>query len=106
MYMNAKIITGLGLTLALCACVSTPQPNEALLSARAAVQAAESDPNVALYAALDLETARKDLDVAEAAAIHHDDAAIAQPAYMAAQTARLAPGRGAAKGDKTRGAQG
>src|SRR6202050_3590613 len=106
MYMNAKIWTGLGLTLALCACVSTPQPNEALLSARAAVQTAEADPNVALYAALDLETARKDLDVAEAAAIHHQDAEIAQPAYMAAQTARLAQARAARKADDARVAQG
>jgi outer membrane protein OmpA-like peptidoglycan-associated protein len=106
MYMNAKILTGLGLTLALCACVSTPQPNEALLSARAAVQTAEADPNVALYAALDLETARKDLDVAEAAAIHHQDAEIAQPAYMAAQTARLAQARAAKKADDARVAQG
>jgi len=104
--MNARIFTGLGLTLALCACVSTPQPNEALLGARAAVQAAEADPNVALYAALDLEAARKDLDAAEAAAMHHQDAAIAQPAYMATQTARLAQARAAAKADDARVAQG
>jgi len=104
--MNAKIFTGLGLTLVLCACASTPQPNEALLSARAAVQTAAADPNVALYAALDLEAARKDLDVAEQAAIHHQDAEIAQPAYMASQTARLAQARGDAKADNARVAQG
>jgi len=44
--MNAKLLIGLGLALALGACVSTPQPNAALVTARSAVQSAESDPNV------------------------------------------------------------
>src|ERR1700675_5075808 len=56
--MNAKLFTGMGLALALCACVTTPQPNAALESARAAVQAAEQDPNVSKYAALDLKAAQ------------------------------------------------
>jgi outer membrane protein OmpA-like peptidoglycan-associated protein len=104
--MNAKVITGLGLTLALVACASAPQPNAALESARAAVQAAEADPNVAKYSALDLEAARKDLDVAEAAAAHHKTAEVSQPAYLAAQTARLAQVRAAAKADDARIAEG
>jgi outer membrane protein OmpA-like peptidoglycan-associated protein len=104
--MNMKLITGMGLGLALCACVSTPQPNAALESARAAVQTAESDPNVSKYAALDMEAARKDLAIADDAALHHNEAAIAQPAYLAAQNARLAQMHGAAKADDARVAAG
>src|SRR6202166_4628789 len=104
--MNMKLLTGLGLGLALCACVSTPQPNAALESAHAAVLAAESDPNVSKYAALDLEAARKELAIADDAALHHNEAAIAQPAYMAAQNARLAQMHGAAKADDARVAAG
>src|SRR5579863_1865934 len=104
--MNMKLITGMGLGLALCACVSTPQPNAALESAHAAVLAAESDPNVSKYAALDMEAARKDLAIADDAALHHNEAAIAQPAYLAAQNARLAQMHGAAKADDARVAAG
>jgi len=104
--MNMKLITGMGLGLALCACVSTPQPNAALESARAAVQTAESDPNVSKYAALDMEAARKDLAIADDAALHHNEAAIAQPAYLAAQNARLAQMHAAAKADDARVAAG
>jgi outer membrane protein OmpA-like peptidoglycan-associated protein len=104
--MNMKLITEMGLGLALCACVSTPQPNAALESARAAVQTAESDPNVGKYAALDMETARKDLAIADDAALHHNEAAIAQPAYLAAQNARLAQMHAAAKADDARVAAG
>jgi outer membrane protein OmpA-like peptidoglycan-associated protein len=104
--MNMKLLTAMGLGLALCACVSTPQPNAALESAHAAVQAAESDPNVSKYAPLDLETARKDLAIADDAALHHNEAAIAQPAYLAAQNARLAQMHGAAKADDARVAAG
>jgi outer membrane protein OmpA-like peptidoglycan-associated protein len=104
--MNAKIFTGMGLSLALIACVSTPQPNAALESAHAAVQAAEADPNVSKYAALDLEAARRNLAMADDAAAHHKDAQIEQPAYMAAQNARLAQMHGAAKADDARVAAG
>jgi len=99
-------MTAIGLVLALGACVSAPQPNAALESARAQVAAAEGDPNVARYAPLDLEAAKKDLALAESAAEHHKDADISQPAYMAAQTARLAQARAAAKADDARVAQG
>jgi outer membrane protein OmpA-like peptidoglycan-associated protein len=104
--MNAKIVISVGLILGMAGCASTPQPNPVLESAKAAVRAAEADPNVAKYAALDLETARKHLDVAEAAAMHHDDAAIDQPAYLAAQTARLAQARADGKADDARVAAG
>jgi outer membrane protein OmpA-like peptidoglycan-associated protein len=104
--MNAKIMTGLGLALVIAGCASIPQPNAALESARVAVQAAEADPNVSKYAALDLDAAKKQLAVAEAAAMHHEEAAIAQPAYLAAQTARLATARATAKADDARVAAG
>jgi outer membrane protein OmpA-like peptidoglycan-associated protein len=104
--MNARILTGMSLTLALGACAGAPQPNAALESAHAAVQAAESDPNVSKYAALDLDAAKKDLAIADDAALHHKDAAIAQPAYMAAQNARLAQMHADAKADDARVAAG
>ena len=104
--MKAKLLTALSLALVLGACVSTPQPNAALETARSAVQSAEADPNVSKYAALDLDAAKKDLEVAESAANHHRDAEIAQPAYLATQTARLAQARAAAKADDARVAAG
>jgi outer membrane protein OmpA-like peptidoglycan-associated protein len=106
LFMKAKLLTGLGLALALGACVSMPQPNAALERARMAVQAAEADPNVAKYAALDLDVARKDLSNADNAALHHQDAAIAQSAYLAMENARLAQAHAAAKADDARVAAG
>jgi outer membrane protein OmpA-like peptidoglycan-associated protein len=104
--MNMKLLTGMGLALALCACVSTPQPNAALESAHAAVLAAESDPNVGKYAALDLQAAKQDLAIADDAALHHQETAIAHPAYMAAQNARLAQMHAAAMANDARVAAG
>jgi outer membrane protein OmpA-like peptidoglycan-associated protein len=104
--MNARLITGVGLALALGACASIPQPNAALENARAAVQTAEADPNVIRYAPLDLDRAKKDLNVAEEAALHHHDMEIAQPAYLATQNARIAQAHGAAKADDARVAAG
>jgi outer membrane protein OmpA-like peptidoglycan-associated protein len=104
--MNVKLFIGLGAAVLLAACASAPQPNAALMTARAAVQSAEADPNVSKFAALDLEAAKKELDIAESAAMHHNDAQIDQPAYLAAQTARLAQARGAAKADDARVAAG
>ncbi|HWX33643.1 MAG TPA: OmpA family protein [Steroidobacteraceae bacterium] len=104
--MNSKLLTGMGLALALCACASAPRPNAALESAHAAVRSAESDPNVNKYAALDLDMARKQLAIADDAALHHDDAAVDQPAYLAAQNARLAEARATAKADDARVAAG
>jgi outer membrane protein OmpA-like peptidoglycan-associated protein len=104
--MNAKLSTAMGLALALSACASMPQSNAALEDARAAVQTAEADPNVAKYAPLDLDRARKDLGVAEDAALHHHDADVAQPAYLATQNARIAQAHAAAKADDARVAAG
>jgi outer membrane protein OmpA-like peptidoglycan-associated protein len=104
--MNARIVMGMGLALALAGCVSTPKPNAALESARTAVQAAQADPNVGKYAALDMEAAKKQLEIAEAAATRHDDAGVNHPAYLAAQTARLAQARATAKADDARVAAG
>jgi outer membrane protein OmpA-like peptidoglycan-associated protein len=104
--MNTKFLTTMGIALAMAACASTPKPNEALESARTIVQAAEADPNAAKYAALDLQSAKTDLAVADAASMRHDEASIAQPAYMAAQSARLAQLKGAAKADDARVAAG
>jgi outer membrane protein OmpA-like peptidoglycan-associated protein len=100
--MKTQLLIGIGITLAMAACVTTPQPNAALESARTIVQAAVSDPNAAKYAALDVQTAQTDLAAADAAYLKHDEAGIAQPAYMAAQNARLAQLKGAAKADDAR----
>jgi outer membrane protein OmpA-like peptidoglycan-associated protein len=104
--MNSKILFGAGIALAIAGCASTPRYNEALESARSTVQAAEADPNAAKYAAVDLQTAKSDLAVADAAFVRHDEPSIIQPAYMAAQNARLAQLRGAAKADDARVAAG
>ena len=104
--MNAKLLTGMGLALALGACASMPQPNAALETARLAVQTAEADPNVNKYAPLDLDRARKDLSIAEDASLHHKDAEVDQPAYLATQNARLAQAHAAAKADDARVAAG
>jgi outer membrane protein OmpA-like peptidoglycan-associated protein len=53
-----------------------------------------------------MEAAKKELEVAEAAAAHHDDAGVNHPAYLAAQTARLAQARATAKADDARVAAG
>jgi len=104
--MNTKFLTGIGIALVIAGCASTPKYNEALESARSTVQAAQADPNAAKYAAVDLQTAKSDLAVADAAFLRHDEPSIAQPAYMAAQNARLARLRGAAKADDARVAAG
>ncbi len=105
--MKIKLLTGLAVaTLGLGACASMPQPNAELEAARTAVQSAQADPNVTKYSALDLEAAKKYLDTAEAAQLHHDDKNVDQPAYLAAQTARLAQVRAAGKADDARVASG
>ncbi len=104
--MNTKLLTGTGMALALGACASMPQPNAQLQNAEAAVHAAEIDPNVNKYAALDLEKARKYLAQAEDAAQHHRDADVDQPAYLATETAQIAEERAAGKVDDARVAAG
>jgi outer membrane protein OmpA-like peptidoglycan-associated protein len=104
--MNTKFLTGVGIALAIAGCASTPKPNEALENARSIVQSAQADPNAAKYAAVDLQAAKTDLAVADAAFARRDEPSIAQSAYMAAQNARLAQLRGAAKADDARVAAG
>jgi outer membrane protein OmpA-like peptidoglycan-associated protein len=104
--MNARLITGITAALTLGACASMPQPNAALETARTEVHTAEADPNVNRYAPLDLEAAKKDLEVAENAYQHHKDAEVGQPAYLATQNARLAQAHAAAKADDARVAAG
>jgi outer membrane protein OmpA-like peptidoglycan-associated protein len=104
--MNTKLISAISLALAMAACASAPQPNLALENARSAVRSAEADPNVSTYAALDLHTARGELDAAEAAAASHDEKGIAQPAYLATQTAHLAQLKASAKANDARVAAG
>ena len=104
--MNTRIVIGTALALGIAGCASTPEPNAALVNARNVVHAAQADPGVNKYAALDLEAAKTQLDIAEAASTNHNDAAIAQPAYLAVQTARLAEARAAAKTDDARVAAG
>ena len=104
--MNPKLITASAMLLLLGACASTPMPTAELDTARTAVRAAEADPNVAKYAALDLETAKKQLDIAEGAAMNKRAADVGQPAYLATQNARIAQARAAAKADDARVAAG
>jgi len=104
--MNTQFLIGMGVALAMAGCASMPKSNPTLESARTIVQAAEADPNAAKYAALDLQAAKTDLVAADAAFARHDEAGIAQPAYMAAQSARLAQLKGAAKADDARVAAG
>jgi outer membrane protein OmpA-like peptidoglycan-associated protein len=104
--MSHKYLMVAAVALALGACASAPQPNAALETARAQVSAASADPNVAQYDPLDLQAARQDLAAAETANTNRDEAQTDQMAYIAAQTARLAQQRAAAKATDARIAQG
>jgi outer membrane protein OmpA-like peptidoglycan-associated protein len=94
------------LALGMAACASVPKENLALDNARNAVRTAELDPNVQKYAALDLQAARNELAEADAAAARRDERSIAQPAYLATQTAHLAQLRASAKANDARVAAG
>jgi len=104
--MNTKLVTGIALALTMGACASVPKTNLALENARSAVRSAESDPNVNKYAALDLHSAKDELAEADAAALRRDEPAIAQPAYLATQTAHLAQLKASAKANDARVAAG
>jgi outer membrane protein OmpA-like peptidoglycan-associated protein len=104
--MNTKLIAAISLALAVAACASAPLTSPALETARSAVRSAEADPNVATYAALDMDTARKELDAAEAAAANRDARGIDQPAYLATQTAHLAQLKASTKANEARVAAG
>jgi len=104
--MNTKLTAAMAVAMTFAGCASTPTTNPALDNARTAVRSADADPNVGKYAALDLQAAKNELQEAESAALKHDEADIAQPAYLAAQTARLAQIRASAKADDARVAAG
>jgi len=104
--MNTKLLAAMAIAMTFAGCAATPTTNPALDNARTAVRSAEADPNVGMYAALDLQAAKTELQEAEAAAMKHDEADIAQPAYLAAQTARLAQIKASAKADDARVAAG
>jgi len=104
--MNTKLTAAMAVAMTFAGCASTPTTNPALDNARTAVRSADADPDVAKYAALDLQAAKNELQEAESAALKHDEADIAQPAYLAAQTARLAQIRASAKADDARVAAG
>lgn len=104
--MNTKFLTAVAIAFAIAGCASMPRSNAVLENARSVVQAAEADPNAAKYAAADLQTAKSDLAVADAAFMRRDEPGIDQPAYLATQNARLARLRGAARADDARVAAG
>ena len=104
--MNTKLTAAMAIAMTFAGCASAPTTNPALENARTAVRSAEADPNVGKYAALDLQAAKNELQEAESAAMKHDEAGIAQPAYLAAQTARLAQINASAKADDARVAAG
>lgn len=104
--MNTKLLAAMAIAMTFAGCADTPTTNPALENARTAVRSADADPNVGIYAALDLQAAKTELQEAESAAMKHDEADIAQPAYLAAQTARLAQIKASAKADDARVAAG
>jgi outer membrane protein OmpA-like peptidoglycan-associated protein len=104
--MNSKLMIGMSIALAVGACASIPPPNAALVKARSTVGVAEADPNVNQFAALDLQSAKSDLAIAEAAAAARKEDQIDQPAYLATQAALLAQAHAAAKADDARVAAG
>ena len=81
--------------LGLAGCETAPENNATLDEARAAVQAAESDPNVSKYAPSELDRARKLLTNAEGSAKQKgaNDKVAANYAYLATQMARIAEQR-------------
>jgi hypothetical protein len=104
--MKTRFVAIVGAGLIIGGCASTPMPNAALENARTVVQSTEADPKVARYAALELEAAKKQLAIAEAAEMHHDEADASQAAYLASQNARLAQLRSSAKADDAHVADG
>ncbi len=103
---NTGCFTAMTLAAAVGGCASTPMPNAAVENARTVVATTEADPNVAQYAALDMEAARKQLAIAEAAALKNDEDTASQAGYLAGQLARLAELRATAKADDAHVANG
>ena len=104
--MNPKLVCGVVLAAAAMGCgASFPPPNDQWAAAQADVGRAQAggaptNPDAKLHLQLaveDLQTAKKDLAMAESAELRRDETTTSQAAYMAAQTARLAQLRAAAK---------
>jgi outer membrane protein OmpA-like peptidoglycan-associated protein len=104
--MSSRVVIAANLALALGACASAPQPNAELERARSTVAAAEANPTVNQYSAVDLQDARNQLAAAEYASAKHQDAQVAQPAYLATQSALIAQAHAAAKADDAKVAAG
>jgi outer membrane protein OmpA-like peptidoglycan-associated protein len=104
--MNTKLLIAMAAAMTFAGCAELPTSTPALDSARIAVRSAEADPNVSKYDPLDLEAAKGELQDAEGAMLKHDVKEVAQPAYLAAQTARLAQIKASAKADDARVAAG
>jgi len=92
MKRNVIVIAVASALLGLAGCETTPGSNATLDQARAAVQEAETDPNVAKLAPTELARARNLLSNAEGSAKQHgaDDQTAAHYAYLATQMARIA----------------
>lgn len=104
--MKSRLLIGVGAACVVAGCATAPMPNAALENARVVVESAEANPNVARYSALDLEAAKKELALAQAAELQRDETTTSQQAYLAGQTARLAQLRAAAKADDAHVADG
>jgi outer membrane protein OmpA-like peptidoglycan-associated protein len=80
------------LAVLLTACQTAPEPDSAVIQARAAVEQAAADPDVSKYAPGELERARNLLASAEASGKGGNAAreTAAHYAYLATQTARIA----------------
>ena len=99
-------LLSIALALSLAACAPAPTTSESLERARAAVQSAEVDVNVSLYAAPDLQHAKHALQLADAAVAEHDMDTANQHAHLTTQSAKLAQLYGVAKADEARLADG
>jgi outer membrane protein OmpA-like peptidoglycan-associated protein len=104
--MNTKLLAAMAAAMTFAGCAELPTSTPELDNARIAVRTAEADPNVSKYDPLDLQAAKGELQDAEGAMLKHDVKAVAQPAYLAAQTARLAQIKASAKADDARVAAG
>ncbi len=90
----------IALALSLAAWVPAPTTSESLERARTAVQSAEVDVNVSLYAAPDLQQVKHELQLADEAITEHDMDAANQHAHLATRSAKLAQLYGIAKADE------
>ncbi|MGC1388026.1 MAG: DUF4398 domain-containing protein [Steroidobacteraceae bacterium] len=103
-------LLSIAVAMSLAACAPAPttsqSTSESMGRARTEVRSAEVDVNVRLYAAPDLQQAKHELQLANAAAARHDMDAANQHAYLAAKSAKLAQLYGVAKADEARFADG